>query len=146
ALVFVMFILWLVITLVGSLPTFGSVDLRLALRGLKAHRTRTASTLPSLVVGIFSLSVITLVADSVPRLLNVQLSNALGGNVLAFALVPILQRPFIVAQLKDKPGVEHWSQVGSYNGQLVAVNGDRNYGKNVKLNMPSFMMGETGMN
>jgi putative ABC transport system permease protein len=120
-------LLWLLIYVIGILPSFGLVDLRLALRGISTHRMRTASTLLALIAGIFSLSVITLMAESVPRLLNVQLTSAMGGNVMIFGLVPALQRPFIVAQLKDKPGVEHYSEIGTYNGRLVAVNGDRDY-------------------
>jgi predicted lysophospholipase L1 biosynthesis ABC-type transport system permease subunit len=120
-------LLWLLITLVSKLPSLGSVDLRLALRGIGAHRTRTASTLLALTVGIFSLSVITLMADSIPRLLNLQFTNLLGGNVMAFGLVPAIQRPFIIAQLKGKPGVEHFSEISSYQGELVAINGDKNF-------------------
>ncbi len=130
-------LLWLLILIVGLLPSFGSADLRLALRGISTHRLRTASTLLALIAGIFSLSVITLMAESIPRLLNFQLTRALGGNVLVFALVPTLQRPFIIAQLKDKPGVEHYSQIGTYSGLLVAINGDRNYASKMKsANMP----------
>jgi predicted lysophospholipase L1 biosynthesis ABC-type transport system permease subunit len=120
-------VLWLLITLVSKLPAFGNVDLRLVLRGIGAHRTRTASTLLALTAGIFSLSVITLMADSIPRVLNVQFTNVLGGNVMAFGLVPAIQRPFIIAQFRNNPGVEHYSEISSYQGDLVAVNGDKNY-------------------
>jgi ABC-type antimicrobial peptide transport system permease subunit len=120
-------LLWVLVVIISMLPAFGNVDLRLALRSIGTHRTRTASTLLALIVGIFSLSLITLMAESVPRLLNFQFTNALGGNVLVFALVPSLQRPFIVGQLKGKPGVHHYQQIANYSGRLVAVNGDRNY-------------------
>src|SRR5206468_2578783 len=106
----VVLMLWVLIVLISALPAFGSVDLRMALRGIGTHRTRTASTLLALIAGIFSLSMITLVAESVPRLLNLQLTNVLGGNVVIFALVPSLQRPFIIGQLKGRPGVEYYQQ------------------------------------
>ncbi len=120
-------LLWLLIAVVGSLPAFGSVDLRLALRGIGTHRARTASTLLALIAGIFSLSVITLMADSIPRLLNLQFTNLLGGNVMIVGLMPALQRPLIIGQLKGQPGVEHYSEISSFQGELVAVNGDKNY-------------------
>jgi putative ABC transport system permease protein len=129
-------LLWFLIAIVSSLPSFGSVDLRLALRGIGTHRMRTASTLLALIAGIFSLSIITLMADSVPRLLNIQLTNMLGGNVMVFPLVPALQRPFIISALKGQPGVEHFSEVALYNGQLVAVNGDRDYLSKVEIPNP----------
>ncbi|MEP7288093.1 MAG: FtsX-like permease family protein [Chloroflexota bacterium] len=134
-------LLYVLIAIVGKLPAFGSVDLRLALRGMGTHRARTASTLLALIVGIFSLSVITLMAESVPRLLNVQFTQVLGGNVMIFGLVPALQRPFILAQLKDKPGVIHYNQVGQYSAKLVAVNGDTNFASRIKEEdnpIPSF--------
>ncbi len=130
---------WFLIFIVGALPSFGIVDLRLALRGISTHRARTATTLLALIAGIFSLSVITLMAESVPRLLNLQLTNTLGGNVMVFSLVPALQRPFIIGQLKGKPGVEHYSQVGTFNGKLLAINGDRDYVSKMKpVQMPGF--------
>ncbi len=119
--------LWVLIALVSILPSFGNVDLKLALRGIGTHRMRTASTLLALIVGVFSLSIITLMADSLPRVLDVQFQSGLGGNVMVFGLVPSLQRPFIIAQLRDKPGVQRYAQIGSYSGRLVQVNNDSNY-------------------
>jgi putative ABC transport system permease protein len=123
----IIMVLWVLVVMLSLLPAFGSVDLRLAFRSIGTHRTRTASTLLALIVGIFSLSLITLMAESVPRLLNFQFTNALGGNVLIFALVPSLQRPFIIGQLRGKPGVENYQQISNYSGQMTAYNGDRNY-------------------
>ena len=49
-------LLWLLVWLVGHLPAFGIVDLRLALRNMTARRTRTATTLLALSAGMFALS------------------------------------------------------------------------------------------
>ncbi|HLY28194.1 MAG TPA: FtsX-like permease family protein [Aggregatilineales bacterium] len=120
-------ILWFMIAIISHFPAFGSVDLRLALRGISTHRGRTASTLLALIVGVFSLSAITLVAASIPSLLNIQLSNALGANVIVLEIVPALQRPFVVAQLKASPGVKTYNQVGAYIGKLAEVNGSADF-------------------
>jgi predicted lysophospholipase L1 biosynthesis ABC-type transport system permease subunit len=137
-------LLWLLIYVVGVLPSFGSVDLRLALRGIGTHRVRTASTLLALIAGIFSLSIITLMADSVPRLLNFQFTNALGGNVMIVGLVPALQRPFIIGALKGQPGVERYFQISNYSGRLVAVNGDRDYVSKIPANSTQMPFMEGG--
>jgi putative ABC transport system permease protein len=132
-------LLYILIALVSILPAFGNVDLKLALRSIGTHRARTASTLLALIVGIFSLSIITLMADSIPRVLNLQFQNGLGGNVMVLGLVPSLQRPFIIAQLKDKPGVRSYQQIGSYNGRLISLNGDKNFASKMpSLGIPNF--------
>src|SRR6185436_1297152 len=52
-------VMWVVVWIVGHLPTFGNVDLRLALRNLSTRRMRTATTLLALTAGMFALSSIT---------------------------------------------------------------------------------------
>lgn len=47
------------------MPSFGVIDLKIALREMLATRSRNAVTLLALVVGVFSLSLITLLADTV---------------------------------------------------------------------------------
>jgi putative ABC transport system permease protein len=49
------------------LPSFGVVDLKIALREMLVTRGRAAVTLLALVVGVFSLSLITLLADAVTQ-------------------------------------------------------------------------------
>ena len=63
-------------------PAFGIVDLKLTLRQIFAARGRAATTLLALVVGVFSLSLITLLAQSVNDILDFALTDAAGGNVL----------------------------------------------------------------
>lgn len=59
-------LLYLLIWLVGrAMPSLGLPDLRIAMREMLAARSRGATTLLALVVGVFSLSIITLLADSV---------------------------------------------------------------------------------
>ncbi len=76
-------VLSLLIWLIGRfLPSFGSVDLHIARRQMLATRGRGAITLLALVVGVFSLSLITLSADAVNGLLKYALNQYNGNNVI----------------------------------------------------------------
>lgn len=128
-------ILWFIVLLISSIPPFRSVDLRLALRGIGEHRFRTATTLFALIAGMFALSSITLISSSVPKLLNVGFQNVLGGNVLVFTPISFL-RPLVNTQLENLEGVERYSQIAFYTGDMVSLNGDRNWAQKIKINMP----------
>ena len=84
-------LLWIVVWIVSKVPSFGSVDLRLALRNLSTHRIRTATTLLALSAGMFALSAITFVGQGVRELINVQLTDQFGGNILVFPLPLVSQ-------------------------------------------------------
>lgn len=76
--VFFQLIIWLIAKFT---PTFGLVDLKVALRQMEATKGRGASTLLALVVGVFSLSTITLFADAITGVLTEALEGS-GGNVI----------------------------------------------------------------
>lgn len=63
------FLYLLLVTLIWLLgrflPSFGSVDLKISLREMLVTRNRGATTLLALVVGVFSLSLITLLANTI---------------------------------------------------------------------------------
>ena len=79
-------LLWGVVWLVGKLPTFGSVDFRLALRNLSTRRMRTATTLLALSAGMFALSSIAIVGQGASEVLRGTFSQSIGGNVLVFSI------------------------------------------------------------
>ncbi|MCL4252738.1 MAG: FtsX-like permease family protein, partial [Anaerolineae bacterium] len=80
---FFYFMLQLLLWLTGKFfPAFGWIDLRLSLKAVLVGRRRGAFTLLALVVGVFSLSLVTLLADSANRAINELVSTGLGGNVL----------------------------------------------------------------
>lgn len=81
-------LLWLLVWLIGKMPSFGSVSLKLALRNLSVQRTRTATTLLALSAGMFALSSIVIVGEGTRELLQLQLTRLVGGNVLAIPLAP----------------------------------------------------------
>ena len=120
-------ILWVVVWLVSHLPSFGSVDLRLALRNLTARRIRTATTLLALSAGMFALSSITFVGQGTREILQFQLSQNLGGNVLVFPAVGLISQTLaqgmLNTQLKAVQGVQNNTLISIYNAQLLQVNG-----------------------
>lgn len=114
--------LWVVVWLVGKLPSFGSVDLRLALRNLSTRRMRTATTLLALAAGMAALSGISFFAAGVSEVIRFTFSDTLGGNVLILPLLPpAVSQPLIDARVNSLDGVEYRTQIRSYDGQLLSV-------------------------
>ncbi len=120
-------IFWLIVWVVSKLPAFGIVDLRLALRNLTARRLRTATTLMALAAGMFALSAITFVGVGTREILQIQLSQSLGGNVLVFPLAsvlsPTLAEAALDAGLAGIEGIEYRTRMETYSGVLEAVDG-----------------------
>ncbi len=115
--------LWLniMVWLVGRfLPTFGFVDLKISLRQMLAGRQRAAVTLLALVIGVFSLSVITLFAESISNLLEDALDNAAGGNVAITSTNPqaVSQIEQIVSQ---QTGVNSYQTIQNYSTEFVTL-------------------------
>lgn len=121
-------VMWLIVWLVSKLPTFGNVDFRLALRNLSARRIRTATTLLALSAGMFALSSITLVGAGTREILNFQLSQTLGGNVLVFPFVSLVSENIgeglLNAQLSDIEGIEYRTRLSTYEAQVQTVDGE----------------------
>lgn len=63
---------------------FAFVDLKIAMRGMLATKGRGASTLLALVIGIFTLSVITMLVDSITNAFEELLEEVSGGNAIIF--------------------------------------------------------------
>ena len=122
ALVGVLYILlWLMIWLVGHLaPTWMIFELKVALRSLMAARGRSASTLLVLVVGVFALSLITMLVDAIRQRFVEQLVQETGGNVLIYvANNSLLQR--VETVLDQNYGEESYAVVKNYRVRLVSV-------------------------
>jgi putative ABC transport system permease protein len=119
--------LWVVVWLVSKLPSFGSPDLRLALRNFTSRRIRTANTLLALSAGMFALSSISFVGAGTRELLNIQLSQTFGGNVLVFPLIgfvsPQLAENTVNNQLNGMEGILYRTRLRTANANLMLVNG-----------------------
>ncbi len=117
-------LLWILVWLLGRLPSFGSIDLKLAIRALRGHRTRNASTLLALIIGIGSLSVITLVNSTINKVLNKELTETVGGNVIAMSFTaPTAQG--VLDTLTEAEGVKGYIQYSADTMlTMVAINGN----------------------
>ena len=72
--------------IVGKIPSFGSINLKLSLRGLSRRRGRAASTLLALVIGVFAMASIVVLGGTLKDLADEISEDFVGGNVLL--LVP----------------------------------------------------------
>ncbi|MBC7811600.1 MAG: FtsX-like permease family protein, partial [Burkholderiales bacterium] len=101
-------------------PSLGIVDLKISLRQMLAGRTRGATTLLALVVGVFSLSLITLFADTISNTLSSALGSAGGGNVIV-AISNRTAIPAVTDALDITSGVSSYEVLQSYAGTLVSL-------------------------
>ena len=109
-------LLWAVIWLVGRFfPAWRLVDLKLALRSMLATKGRNASTLLALVIGVFTLSVITMLASAITTRFEQILIDEVGGNVIVFAAGGENVLADVQQSLDTVPGVESYSAVGNYD-------------------------------
>ncbi|MGJ3240295.1 MAG: ABC transporter permease [Anaerolineae bacterium] len=112
-------VLWALIWVIGRLfPSFGIVDLKVSLRQMLASKNRGASTLLALVVGVFSLSSITLFADAINNVLTEVLEGS-GGNVL-ISMQSENQLEQVEALLDNFDGVNSYDSVRGYQIELVS--------------------------
>jgi len=117
-------LLWVIVWIIGKLPAFGSIDLRLALRNLTTHRTRTATTLLALGAGMFALSSIAFFGAGIRQLVQFTLSETLGGNVLVFPVLPAnIANPLIDNVLSKQEGVVSRTRYQSSFGTIRTVDG-----------------------
>lgn len=101
-------------------PALGVVDLKISLRQMLASRQRAATTLLALVIGVFSLSLITLLADSISNLLEFSLTEATGGNVI-ISVQSASNVSDVEGILADLDGVNSYDVIQSYNLHLVSL-------------------------
>jgi ABC-type antimicrobial peptide transport system permease subunit len=125
ALAVALFAFWFLAFIFSRLPSLGSIYLKLAQRAVGANAGRTASTLLALVVGMFSLSLILLMTQSVVRLVEDALATVIGGNVLV-GTESLAAGEAAEAVLADTPAVLGYESNVVYTGQIVAINGERN--------------------
>jgi ABC-type antimicrobial peptide transport system permease subunit len=117
-------LLLLTIWLVGRfMPSFGVVDLKVALREMLVTRSRGAITLLALVVGVFSLSLITLLADTASQSIS-QLVLADENVLIQVPNEATLQQ--VEARIAGLEGSNTYSVEYSYNltvQQLIRADG-----------------------
>jgi putative ABC transport system permease protein len=113
-------LLRIVAWVVEKLPSPGWVSLRLAQRGIGRHRGRSASTLLALIVGLFSVSLIVVMAGNMVTNLREAASGAWGGGLT------IRTRGLETARqvLEESLEVSSYAEVNYFPAELTAINGD----------------------
>lgn len=121
-------LLSILVWLVSKLPTFGWIDMRLALKNLGTRRLRTATVLLAISTGMFAISSITFYGASVREILQTTLSDTLGGNVmiinpLAFASTSAAANADQVLdnKLDELEGITYRTRLRNFNGNLIQV-------------------------
>ena len=100
-------------------PSFGIVDLKMAWRQILSARARAATTLLALVVGVFSLSTITLFAQAIENIFDAALSGQAGN--LSVSLQDERQLPQLEAILAEAEGVRGYQTTLRFDLELVSL-------------------------
>ena len=117
-------VLLTVVLVVGRIPSFGSINLKMSLRGLSRQKGRAASTLLALVVGIFAMSSIVILGDSMKQLIDEFLEEEVGGNVFVFVPDADPEVAASVAQgISSLDGVTKSVEVREFTVDSLSVNG-----------------------
>ena len=115
-------VLWALIWLVGRFfPTWRLVDLKIALRSMLVARGRGASTLLALVIGVFTLSLLTMLTSVISAQFEQTLVNEAGGNVMVLAAGQGGALERVEARLGEVEGVTSSAVVGAYGVELLSL-------------------------
>ncbi len=126
-------LLWVVAWLIQKLPSpsgrasgrsLGWVSLRLAQRGIGRNRSRAASTLLALIIGLFAISLITIVTASVLDAFEALATGTVGADLILVAPADERTRASVLRTLEESSGVVSHVEVGSFPAELIAINGD----------------------
>jgi ABC-type antimicrobial peptide transport system permease subunit len=121
---FLTFLLWIVVWFIGHIPSFGNVELRLALRNLSTHRWRTATTLLALTAGMFALSSISYFGLGAREIVKIQFAQTLGGNVMIVPLLPKeVAQPIIDLGLAYQNGIQYKTVLNVNTGRITRLEG-----------------------
>ena len=116
--------LLVVVWVIGKTPSFGSINLKMSLRGLFRQKGRAASTLLALVVGIFAMSSIVILGDSMKELIDEFLEEEAGGNVFVFLPDPGPEIGGRLAQeISSLEGVTRYVEFREFKVDSVSVDG-----------------------
>ncbi len=103
------------------LQRFGFLDLKIALRSMVAAKGRVASTLLALVIGIFTLGMITMMVDAILGQFNELLEDVTGGNVIIFPGGGEDSIADIRLVLDASDGVQAYTIIRNYSVELVEI-------------------------
>ncbi len=115
--------LYMAVWVVGKIPFSIGPSSKMALRSFSRHRGRTATTLLVMVVGLFFITFIVIIADSIKEPVRRAFDTNLGFNVLAVNLTGS-QTEQIQARLQTEvPGLQKVFAGNNTNGEINSING-----------------------
>jgi len=118
-------LLWAVVWVIEKLPCPRWMpNLRLAFRGIGRNRGRAASTLLALIIGLFAISLITILTTSVLDTLETLTSSTIGADLMLLAPTDEATQAAVLHTLEHHPGVLSHTQVAGFSAELIAINGD----------------------
>ena len=112
------------VILLSRLPSFGNVYFKLSQRALGTHPGRAASTLLALVVGMFALSSILFMTNTLLNVINDVMEEQLGGDVIVIPDSPE-SSAVVAATINDLVGVDSVTHQSVYTAKIIAIEGDR---------------------
>lgn len=95
------------------------IDLKIAMRSMLANKGRGATTLVALVIGVFTLSVITMMVETLNNAFERILEESTGGNVIVFAAATENTLTEVRSVMDSHSGVHSYALVGSHNVSLL---------------------------
>jgi hypothetical protein len=117
-LIVVMLPFWL---LGRAIQRLAFIDFKLALRSMLVTKGRGASTLLALVVGVFTLSLITMLATAITKRFEEILVEEIGGNVIVFAAGAGDTLEQVNTRLSELDSVKSYAAMGTYAVDLVSA-------------------------
>jgi putative ABC transport system permease protein len=118
----VLIVIVLPVWLLGRLiQRFSWVDLKIAMRGMLSTKARGASTLLALVIGIFTLSVITMLVDTITTAFEKLLEDVTGGNVLILSATGSSDTLSAIRTklVEEGDSLRSFAIIGSYDARLT---------------------------
>lgn len=143
-------VLWLIILLFGLLPTPRNPAIKMAVRSFSRNRGRTATTVMVMVVGLFFISFITFVADSVKSSIREAFDIQLGYNTIGFTgLLAGGNTPEItannIASLKQIQGMQKVFPSNFASVRLEAINGSTPSGGRITITLDGRALHKRGI-
>lgn len=115
--------MYLAVFLFGKLPAPFGPSFKMALRSFSRHRGRTATTLLVMTVGLFFITFIVIIADSIKTSFQQTFEFNLGFNVVAFNLQGGRTEQIQSSLQQEVPGIQQVFAGNSITSEILTVNG-----------------------
>ncbi len=117
--------MYLIVWLVGKLPAPFGPSFKMALRSFSRHRGRTATTLLVMTIGLFFITFIVIIADSLKSSIKEAFDVNLGYNVVGLNLLSAQTERIQSSLETEVPGLKKVFAGNNSNVELVSINGTR---------------------